>query len=791
MSDVMSDDKPQQKTLLIPLLVGAPSSWCMFVVDNFTQSYPCITIVDPCSPPATCSRCPSLSLLTRILCSHAPFVSAEAHVSPLADIHVFCQVLKYARLRSEHKPLQSCEYSKVRPSTTHSGLFPPDTRFPLLPYPIHYVCRGRAAAPDKSAAYILTWLVKEFRKDKHRKPSPRSYQYHYLRSFDRAFENPANFRNCLLSLYYKFCFRSFPLISRVWILSQVLRRKHLPCSLLKDAVVPMPTGRTKPKKPPPLVSSSKVYQQLLTRPVLPRRTKPRRTKPLRIAKITANASPSTIEVKGVKLTRGVVSFASIISDHAKGHGGFNNELKQVHRNFRDKPDMCETTFRDTLCEAFEKKHIIDNIMPDGLRKALQTYQNHKKNATLPPPPFPLSTISDLCLIISSMTSHGLCVLRRSGHNQLVYAYSGGYCLLTEYTYKEQTLPTSTEALRDFIVNNGACEDDQKNVKAVTAEHWLLVFLYEDKWYIPSLHQSRVEVKRPHTANVDDVDVKICEERAIMFGERFAGYGHESLQSDNHDLTLSVATLLAAVRGIMRTPKMQEVFTCSFEKLKGILPSTAQSNILAIANATGAISTVQCTAKPDDPNAQFTCWLESNCETCKEKYVTFTVQSSIHFKVKGKLKQITLNSESNLYRVTHSIYIWTFYGTVPLSLQSVDECKRSTMKNLLVNSLPTLSTCEDTRKRHTELLCEILICLMCYAEYEKEPLSDDAITAVCKLCELPVLQSVSTAQYHIPFTDVGQVPTSKTYTTHFNKDYSHTGQAPDLKYLDNSDRSKGL
>ena len=512
---------------------------------------------------------------------------------------------------------------------------------------------------------------------------------------------------------------------------------------------------------------------------------------MRIAKITANASPSTIEVKGVKLTRGVVSFASIISDHAKGHGGFNNELKQVHRNFRDKPDMCETTFRDTLCEAFEKKHIIDNIMPDGLRKALQTYQNHKKNATLPPPPFPLSTISDLCLIISSMTSHGLCVLRRSGHNQLVYAYSGGYCLLTEYTYKEQTLPTSTEALRDFIVNNGACEDDQKNVKAVTAEHWLLVFLYEDKWYIPSLHQSRVEVKRPHTANVDDVDVKICEERAIMFGERSAGYGHESLQSDNHDLTLSVATLLAAVRGIMRTPKMQEVFTCSFEKLKGILPSTAQSNILAIANATGAISTVQCTAKPDDPNAQFTCWLESNCETCKEKYVTFTVQSSIHFKVKGKLKQITLNSESNLYRVTHSIYIWTFYGTVPLSLQSVDECKRSTMKNLLVNSLPTLSTCEDTRKRHTELLCEILICLMCYAEYEKEPLSDDAITAVCKLCELPVLQSVSTAQYHIHFTDVGQVPTRERYTTHFNKDYSHTGQAPDLKYLDNSDRSKGL
>jgi len=103
-----------------------------------------------------------------------------------------------------------------------------------------------------------------------------------------------------------------------------------------------------------------------------------------------------------------------------------------------------------------------------------------------------------------MTSHGLCVLRRSGNTQLLYAYSGGYCLLGDHAYEEKTLPTSTEELRGFIVNNGADREVE-----VTADNWLLVFLYDkNKWYTSSLHQSRVEIKRPRTPSIhNDVDIK--------------------------------------------------------------------------------------------------------------------------------------------------------------------------------------------------------------------------------------------------------------------------------------------
>jgi len=132
----------------------------------------------------------------------------------------------------------------------------------------------------------------------------------------------------------------------------------------------MPKGRTRPKKTPPLVSSSKVYQQLVRRSRTPRNTS------LKIADASPSESESNqthIHVLGVELTTPSVSFASSILHHAKGDSNFADDLrKHVHRAFRDKPNMCETKFRDTLCAAFEKQHIINTTMSGGLQ-ALETY----------------------------------------------------------------------------------------------------------------------------------------------------------------------------------------------------------------------------------------------------------------------------------------------------------------------------------------------------------------------------------------------------------------------------------
>jgi len=357
-------------------------------------------------------------------------------------------------------------------------------------------------------------------------------------------------------------------------------------------------------------------------------------------------------------------------------------------------------------------------------------------------------------------------------------------LLSEYKYQESAFPTSTEALRSFIVNT--CADREVEVD-VNADNWLLVFWYDaNKWYLSSLHQSCVAIKRPRTQH--DVDVTMCAERAIMFAKRFAGYGPEALKTDTHDETLSVATLVAAVCGIMLTSSTtRTAFSSSFNKLKSSFTNIAtQSMIIAIANATGEDSSKKvCTTAKTDTNAMFTCWLENGCKTCKDAYVTFEVQSDVY--LKKNQKQIQYMSENNLYRVTHSIYMWTFYGTKPLSLQSVEESTRTKMKNLLDNSLSKLSADQETLKRHTELLCEVLICLMCYAECDQQPLSDEAITAVYKLCNLPVVMSESKAQYQ----NVGQVPTTDTYSTHYDKKYCHTNQDKTLMYLDKDDYTKGL
>jgi len=282
----------------------------------------------------------------------------------------------------------------------------------------------------------------------------------------------------------------------------------------------------------------------------------------------------------------------------------------------------------------------------------------------------------------------------------------------------------------------------------------------------------------------------------MFAERFAGYGPKALTTDNHNETLSVATLLAAVCGIMGTSIIRAAFKSSFNKLTSSLATpTARSIIHAIANATGDDSIVGspvCTAADRTTNSMCTCWLENGCKSCKKAYVTFKVQSNVHFNDKEKkFFQITSTSENNLYRVTHSIYMWTLYGTKPLNLQSVEESTRTEMKNLLEISLYKLNVNQETLKRHTELLCEVLICLMCYAKCYQEPLSDKAIETACDLLSLPVVKSESKAQYHQPYSNLEQVPTPTTYDTHYNKEYCHTNQDQTLLYLDKDDHTKGL